>query len=108
MAKIGQATQQAILSKIAEALSVEYDVLRIGSNAFGIPAVEGEEETAVKIVVSIPTGSRETKEAWDVYEAEAEYRHKLEQDAIKAAKREEAKQKKIKKDKKARAEKNGE
>ena len=105
MAKIGIATQKEVMEKIAEALSKEFDVLVVGSNAFGIPAGEKGEETAVKIVVSVPTGNRETKEPWDVYEAESAYKFKLEQDAIKAKEKAEAKQKKIERDKKRRNEK---
>ena len=104
MAKIGTATQKEIMEKIALALSKDFEVLEIASNAFGIPAVEDGEETAVKIVVSIPSGSRDTKEGWDVYEASESYKFKLEQDAIKKKQKAEEKEKKIAKDKKRREE----
>ena len=107
MAKIGVQTQKEILYKIAEALSKDFDVLVIGSNALGVPSVENGEETAVKIVVSVPTGDTTTKEPWDVYQAEVDYKFKVEQDAIKAKEKAEAKAKKIERDKKRRAEKEG-
>lgn len=105
MAKIGVATQKEIMEKIAEALSKDFEVLTIGSNAFGVPAVENGEETAVKIVVSIPSGSRETKDGWDVYEAESAYKFKLEQDKIKKEQKALEKKKKIARDEKRRKEK---
>ena len=107
MAKIGVQTQKEIMEKIAEALSKEFEVLVIGSNAFGIPAVENGEETGIKIVVSVPTGDRASKEPWDAYQAEADYKFKLEQDAEKAKRKQEEKEKKIARDKKRRAEKEG-
>lgn len=108
MAKIGEATKKEIMEKIALALSKEFDVLQVASNAFGIPAVENGEETAIKIVISVPTGDRATKEPWDVYQAEADYKFKVEQDKIKAQERAAAKEKKIARDKKRRAEEKGE
>lgn len=108
MAKIGEATKKEIMEKIALALSEEFDVLQVASNAFGIPAVEDGEETAIKIVVSVPTGDRATKEPWDAYQAEADYKFKVEQDKIKAQERAAAKEKKIARDKKRRAEEKGE
>ena len=108
MAKIGVQTQKEIMGKIAEALSKEFEVLVIGSNAFGIPAVENGEETGIKIVVSVPTGDRGTKEPWDAYQAEADYKFKIEQDKIKAQERAAAKEKKIARDKKRRTEEKGE
>ena len=53
--KIGEATRERIMEVVKNALTAEgLDVLRVASGSFGVPAVEGEEETAIRIVFQIP------------------------------------------------------
>lgn len=57
--KIGEKTRKEIMEVVGLALEkYGFDVLVTGSNAYAIPAVENENETAVKIVFSIPKGER--------------------------------------------------
>lgn len=93
--KIGEITKLQVMEVIKTALEAAgYDVLKVGSGSFGVPAVEGEDETAVKIVVQVPKGER-GGEGYDVFEDAQAYQDKCEQAEIKRKKKEEEKAKKI-------------
>ena len=93
--KIGEITKLQVMEVIKTALEAAgYDVLKVGSGSFGVPAVEGENETAVKIVVQVPKGARDG-EGYDVYEDAQAYTFKLEEAEKKRKKKEEEKAKKI-------------
>jgi len=98
--KIGEATRAHLMEIVRKAFEVEgLDVLRVGSGSFGIPAVEGEEETAVKIVFQIPKGERNGT-GYDVYEDAQAYAFKCAEAEKKRQKKAEEKAKKIAKAKK--------
>lgn len=63
-----------------------FDVLVTGSNAYAIPAVENENETAVKIVFSIPKGERGGN-GYDPYEEAQAYTFKQNEKKVKAEKK---------------------
>ena len=65
--KIGDTTRANLMEVCKAALiAAGYDVLRVASGSFGIPAVEDGEETAIKIVFQIPKGERNGA-GYDVY-----------------------------------------
>lgn len=98
--KIGEATRERIMEVVKNALTAEgLDVLRVASGSFGIPAVEGEEETAIRIVFQIPKGARDG-EGYDVYEEAQSFEFKRAEAEKKRQKRAEEKAKKIAKTKK--------
>ena len=85
--KIGDKTRNEIMEICRNAITAAgYDVLKVASGSFGIPAVEAGEETAVKIVFQIPKGERNGG-GYDVYEDEKDYRFKCEQKEEKAKKK---------------------
>ena len=85
--KIGDKTRNEIMEICRNAITAAgYDVLKVASGSFGIPAVEDGEETAVKIVFQIPKGERNGG-GYDVYEDEKDYRFKCEQKEEKAKKK---------------------
>ena len=91
--KIGESTRANLMEVCKAALiAAGYDVLRVASGSFGIPAVEDGEETAIKIVFQIPKGERNGA-GYDVYEDEKDYRFKCEQKAEKEKKKNEKKEK---------------
>ena len=91
--KIGDTTRANLMEVCKTALiAAGYDVLRVASGSFGIPAVEDGEETAIKIVFQIPKGERNGA-GYDVYEDEKDYRFKCEQKAEKEKKKNEKKEK---------------
>lgn len=93
--KIGEITKTQIMEVIKTALEAAgYDVLKVGSGAFGVPAVEGENETAVKIVVQVPKGERGGT-GYDVFEDAQAYTFKCEEAEKKRKKKEEDKAKKL-------------
>lgn len=72
--KVGEATRASIMSLVRECLvSKGYDVLQVASGSFGVPSVEGEDETAVRIVFQIPKGGRDA-EGYDVFEEAEAYK----------------------------------
>lgn len=82
----------------------EDEVLLVNSNAYAIPFVTDEgDEGYVKIVFSIPTGSREDKEGYDGYAEAQDYARKCAEKAEKAKKAAEQKAKNIKADAERRA-----
>lgn len=93
--KIGEITRTQIMEVIKTALNAAgYDVLKVGSGAFGVPAVEGENETAVKIVVQVPKGERGGA-GYDVFEDAQAYAFKCEEAEKKRKKKAEDKAKKL-------------
>ena len=98
--KIGESTKEKIMSVVKIALEKEgFDVLKVASGSFGIPALEGEEETAVKIVFQIPKGARDG-DGYDVYEDAQAYEFKCKEAEVKKKKKAEEKAKKLAKSKK--------
>lgn len=97
--KVGEATRASIMSLVRECLvSKGYDVLQVASGSFGVPSVEGEDETAVRIVFQIPKGGRDA-EGYDVFEEAEAYQFKCAEAEKKARKRAEEKAKKLAKKK---------
>lgn len=93
--KVGEATRASIMSLVKECLiSKGYDVLQVASGSFGVPSVEGEDETAVRIVFQIPKGGRDA-EGYDVFEEAEAYQFKCAEAEKKARKRTEEKAKKL-------------
>ena len=93
--KIGEITKLHVMETIKAALvAAGYDVLQVGSGAFGVPAVEDENETAVKIVVQVPKGERGGA-GYDVFEDAQAYQFKCDEAEKKRKKKEEEKVKKI-------------
>lgn len=77
--RVGEKTRQAVTKIVLTALEKDYDILQIAASSYGIPAVEEGEETAIKIVISVPKGScRNGGKEWDVYEEALKYQEKLE------------------------------
>ena len=97
--KVGEATRASIMSLVRECLiSKGYDVLQVASGSFGVPSVEGEDETAIRIVFQIPKGGRDA-EGYDVFEEAEAYQFKCAEAEKKARKRAEEKAKKLAKKK---------
>ena len=93
--KIGEITKLHVMEIIKNALETAgYDVLKVGSGSFGVPAVEGEAETAVKIVIQVPKGERGGA-GYDVFEDAQAYQFKQDEAEKKRKKKEEDKAKKI-------------
>ena len=92
--KIGEKTRKEIMEVVGLALE-KYgsDVLVTGSNAYAIPAVEDKNETAVKIVFSIPKGERGGN-GYDPYEDAQAYKFKCDNKETKAKKKAEKKNEK--------------
>lgn len=68
------------------------DVLQVASNTLAIPTLDSEKnEIWIKIVVSIPKGTRDG-EQFNGYEEEQDYRMKIKQKKIKEQKRQEKKE----------------
>lgn len=85
--KIGEKTRKEIMEVVGLALQkYGFDVLVTGSNAYAIPAVEDENETAVKIVFSIPKGERGGA-GYDPYEDAQAYTFKQNEKKVKAEKK---------------------
>lgn len=102
--KVGEATRADVMEIVKRALTeAGYDVLKVASGSFGVPAVEGEEETAIKIVFQIPKGERGGA-GYDVYEDAQAYEFKCAEAEKKRQKRAEEKAKKIEKSKKEKTE----
>lgn len=92
--KIGEKTRKEIMEVVGLALEkYGFDVLVTGSNAYAIPAVEDKNETAVKIVFSIPKGERGGN-GYDPYEEAQAYTFKCNEKEIKAKKKAEKKNEK--------------
>lgn len=92
--KIGEKTRKEIMEVVGLALQeYGFDVLVTGSNAYAIPAVEDKNETAVKIVFSIPKGERGGN-GYDPYEDAQAYKFKCDNKEIKAKKKAEKKNEK--------------
>ena len=92
--KIGEKTRKEIMEVVGLALEkYGFDVLVTGSNAYAIPAVEDKNETAVKIVFSIPKGERGGN-GYDPYEDAQAYKFKCDNKEIKAKKKAEKKNEK--------------
>lgn len=97
--KVGEATRASIMSLVRECLvSKGFDVLQVASGSFGVPSVEGEDETAIRIVFQIPKGGRDA-EGYDVFEEAEAYQFKCAEAEKKARKRAEEKAKKLAKKK---------
>lgn len=81
------------------------DVMQIASNAIAFPIIleDGETEDFIKIVVSIPTGSKD--EPFDGYSLAEEYQMKLRENEEKKVAKAKAKAEKIERDKKLREKK---
>lgn len=87
------------MEKILKFVSESEDAQITGGNSFGFYTLDLEgEESAVKITVQVPKGSREGDEYDPVSEAQ-DYARKMKEKAEKAAKAAEAKAKKIEADK---------
>ena len=85
--KIGEVTRNSLMSIVAEALDqAGFEVLVTGSNAYAIPNVEDGNETAVKIVFSIPKGERGGA-GYDPYEDAQAYAFKRNEKKVKAEKK---------------------
>jgi hypothetical protein len=85
--KIGEETRKKIMEVVGLALQeYGFDVLVTGSNAYAIPAVENENETAVIIVFSIPKGERGGN-GYDPYEEAQAYTFKQNEKKVKAEKK---------------------
>lgn len=81
------------------------DVMQIASNAIAFPIIleDGETEDFIKIVVSIPTGSKDSP--FDAYAEAKDYQFKLEENERKAEEKAKAKTEKIERDKRLREKK---
>ena len=85
--KTGEVTRNSLMSIVAEALDqAGFEVLVTGSNAYAIPNVEDGNETAVKIVFSIPKGERGGA-GYDPYEDAQAYAFKQNEKKVKAEKK---------------------
>lgn len=85
--KIGEVTRNSLMSIVAEALDqAGFEVLVTGSNAYAIPNVEDGNETAVKIVFSIPKGERGGA-GYDPYEDAQAYAFKQNEKKVKTEKK---------------------
>lgn len=92
--KIGEVTRNSLMSIVAEALDqAGFEVLVTGSNAYAIPSVEDGNETAVKIVFSIPKGERGGA-GYDPYEDAQAYAFKQNEKEKKKKKAEKKNEKK--------------
>lgn len=98
--KIGEITRAKIMQLVKETLEKNgFDVLKVASGSFGIPAIEGEEETAVKIVFQVPKGARDGG-GYDVFEEAQAYEFHCNEIETKKKKKAEEKAKKLSKAKK--------
>ena len=90
-----QAYKEQMLEKISQlAEKLETDVLRTGSNELSLPFVDDEQnEQWLKIVVSVPTGSRDGT-PYDGYEKAEEYQEKEKEKERKRIEREAEKKRK--------------
>ncbi len=87
--KIGEVTKETLMALVKDFLEKNgYDVLQVASGAFGLPAVENEEETAIKLVFQIPKGERGGK-GYDVYEDAEAYKFRCHEKEVKRQKKEE-------------------
>ena len=85
--KIGEKTRKEIMEVVGLALQkYGFDVLVTGSNAYAIPNVEDGNETAVKIVFSVPKGERGGA-GYDPYEDAQAYTFKQNEKKVKAEKK---------------------
>lgn len=85
--KIGESTRAQIMEICKNALiAAGYDVLQVASGSYGIPAVENEEETAVKVVFQIPKDERNGS-GYDVYEDAQAYTFRQNEKKVKAEKK---------------------
>ncbi len=85
--KIGETTRAQIMEVVGLALEkYGFDILTVGSNAYAVPAVEDGNETAVKIVFSIPKGER-SGNGYDPYEDAQAYAFKQNEKKVKAEKK---------------------
>lgn len=85
--KIGEKTRKEIMEVVGLALQkYGFDVLVTGSNSYAIPNVEDENETAVKIVFSIPKGERGGA-GYDPYEDAQTYTFRQNEKKVKAEKK---------------------
>lgn len=85
--KIGEKTRKEIMEVVGLALQkYGFDVLVTGSNSYAIPNVEDKNETAVKIVFSIPKGERGGA-GYDPYEDAQAYTFKQNEKKVKAEKK---------------------
>lgn len=81
--KIGDKTRNEIMEICRNAIAAAgYDVLKVASGSFGIPAVEDGEETSIKVVFQVPKGARDGS-GYDVFEEAKDYTFKCEQKAEK-------------------------
>lgn len=102
--KVGEKSRDEVVFHIVESLkSFGYDVLQVGSASYAVPVVEDGEESAVRIVVQIPKGTR-TGEGYDPYEEAQDYSFKQEEARKKREKKAEEKARKIAKAKKEKGE----
>lgn len=85
--KIGDKTRNEIMEICRNAIiAAGYDVLKVASGSFGIPAVEDGEETSIKLVFQVPKGARDGS-GYDVFEEAKDYTFKCEQKEEKAKKK---------------------
>ena len=105
MAKTTKQLDEALRNKYLD-LFIQFlteqgeDVLRVKSNEIAIPTIDEERnDKFVKIVVSVPTGSRDDGEAYDGYGIAEQYAEKVKADEENAKAEAEKKAKKIAKDK---------
>lgn len=85
--KVGEKTRKEIMEVVGLALQkYGFDVLVTGSNSYAIPNVEDGNETAVKIVFSIPKGERGGA-GYDPYEDAQAYAFKQNEKKVKAEKK---------------------
>ena len=85
--KIGDKTRNEIMEICRNAITAAgYDVLKVASGSFGIPAVEDGEETSIKLVFQVPKGARDGS-GYDVFEEAKDFAFKCEQKEEKAKKK---------------------
>lgn len=101
-----EAVRTKYMDKVKDFLkSAQEDVLVVGSNEFAIPVVrEDGEEDYVVLTFKMPIGSRDG-DGYDGYAMAEDYAFKCEEKRKKAEAAAKAKEKKIAKDKAARAKK---
>ena len=98
--KLNEALKAQYLPLVINALEANgEEVLRTGSAEVAIPVVDSEgNEKFVRIVISVPTGSRKDADPYDGYSMAESYALTIKQNAEKKAKAEKAKAEKIKRD----------
>ena len=90
--KVGEITRNSIMEICRKALEDNgYEVLVVGSNAYAVPAVEDGNETAVKLVASVPKGERGGA-GYDPYEDAQAYAFKQSEKEKKKKKKDEKKE----------------